>query len=284
MRDELFYMGQEIISHKSEIAQGVIHYQEQRYSDQLKLSGVKMEQITEWRMQLIEMLGQSLFEDKAVSLDKVTEWTGRVGKVALEKGIPLNESLKTLSAFRTAIWDIFSEQLRDQRISASFMLQVNSEINPILDEIVYLLNEVFRTQQKDQLALIHTAMDELSAPIVPIADKVAILPLIGEIDTHRASSVMETALKKSSELQLKYLFIDISGVAIMDTMVSHNIYQIINALKMMGVQSVLTGIRPEVAHTLGNLGITFEDLKTSASLKKALEDIGFNQYEVVLPV
>ncbi|MDX8343696.1 STAS domain-containing protein [Rossellomorea sp. YZS02] len=284
MRDELFYMGQEIISHKSEIAQGVIHYQEQRYSDQLKLSGVKMEQITEWRMQLIEMLGQSLFEDKAVSLDKVTEWTGRVGKVALEKGIPLNESLKTLSAFRTAIWDIFSEQLRDQRISASFMLQVNSEINPILDEIVYLLNEVFRTQQKDQLALIHTAMDELSAPIVPIADKVAILPLIGEIDTHRASSVMETALKKSSELQLEYLFIDISGVAIMDTMVSHNIYQIINALKMMGVQSVLTGIRPEVAHTLGNLGITFEDLKTSASLKKALEDIGFNQYEVVLPV
>ena len=284
MRDELFYMGQEIISHKSEIAQGVIHYQEQRYSDQLKLSGVKMEQITEWRMQLIEMLGQSLFEDKAVSLDKVTEWTGRVGKVALEKGIPLNESLKTLSAFRTAIWDIFSEKLRDQQISASLMLQVNSEINPILDEIAYLLNEVFRTQQKDQLALIHTAMDELSAPIVPIADKVAILPLIGEIDTHRASSVMETALKKSSELQLEYLFIDISGVAIMDTMVSHNIYQIINALKMMGVQSVLTGIRPEVAHTLGNLGITFEDLKTSASLKKALEDIGFNQYEVVLPV
>lgn len=284
MRDELFYIGQEIISHKSEIAQGVIHYQEQRYSDQLKLSGVKMEQITEWRMQLIEMLGQSLFEEKAVSLDKVTEWTGRVGKVALEKGIPLNESLKTLSAFRTAIWDIFSEKLRDQQISASLMLQVNSEINPILDEIAYLLNEVFRTQQKDQLALIHTAMDELSAPIVPIADKVAILPLIGEIDTHRASSVMETALKKSSELQLEYLFIDISGVAIMDTMVSHNIYQIINALKMMGVQSVLTGIRPEVAHTLGNLGITFEDLKTSASLKKALEDIGFNQYEVVLPV
>ncbi|WP_226674989.1 STAS domain-containing protein [Rossellomorea aquimaris] len=284
MRDELFYMGQEIISHKSEIAQGVIHYQEQRYADQLKLSGVKVEQITEWRMQLIEMLGQSLFEDKAVSFDKVTEWTGRVGKVALEKGIPLNESLKTLSAFRTAIWDIFSEQLRDQQISASLMLQVNSEINPILDEIAYLLNEVFRTQQKDQLALIHTAMDELSAPIVPIADKVAILPLIGEIDTHRASSVMETALKKSSELQLEYLFIDISGVAIMDTMVSHNLYQITNALKMMGVQSVLTGIRPEVAHTLGNLGITFEDLKTSSSLKKALEDIGFNQYEVVLPV
>ncbi|MBN8193035.1 STAS domain-containing protein [Bacillus sp. NTK074B] len=284
MREELFYIGQEIVSHKSEIAQGVIHYQEQRYSDQIKLSGVKMEQITEWRMQLIEMLGQSLFEDKAESLDKVKEWTGRVGKVALEKGLSLNESLKTLSAFRTAIWDIFSEQLLDHQISAALMLQVNSEINPILDEIAYLLNEVCRTQQKDQLALIHTAMDELSAPIVPIADKVAILPLIGEIDTHRASSVMETALKKSSELKLDYLFIDISGVAIMDTMVSHNIYQIINALKMMGVQSVLTGIRPEVAQTLGNLGITFEDLKTSASLKKALEDIGFNQYEVVLPL
>ncbi|MEI2663395.1 STAS domain-containing protein [Rossellomorea sp. LJF3] len=277
-------MGKQIVSHKSEIAQGVIRYQEQKFSDQLTLSGLKMEQVTEWRMQLIEMLGQSLYEDKIESSRKVKEWTGKVGKVALENGLPLNESLKTLSGFRTAIWDIFMEQLNDEQISASLMLHVNKEINPILDEIAYQLNEVFRTQQKDQLALIHTAMDELSAPVVPIAEKIAILPLIGEIDTHRASAIMETALKKSSDLQLDYLFIDISGVAIMDTMVSHNIYQIINALKMMGVQSVLTGIRPEVAHTLGSLGITFEDLKTSASLKKALEDIGFTQYEVVLSV
>lgn len=284
MRDELVYIGQEIISHKSEIAQGVIQNQEQRYADQLTFSGLKMEQVTDWRTQLIEMLGESLNEPKEESLKKVREWTGKVGKVALEKGLPLNDSLKALSAFRTAIWGNFTDELHDNRISASLMLQVNEMINPLLDEIAQLLNELFRTQQNDQLALIHTAMDELSAPIVPIADKIAILPLIGEIDTHRASSVMETALKKSSELQLDYLFIDISGVAIMDTMVSHNIYQIINALKMMGVQSVLTGIRPEVAHTLGNLGITFEDLKTSSSLKKALEDIGFTQYEVILPV
>lgn len=284
MRDELLYLGKQIVSHKSEIAQGVIRYEDQKFSDQLTLSGLKMEQVTEWRMQLIEMLGQSLYEDKIESSRRVKEWTGKVGKVALENGLPLNESLKTLSGFRTAIWDIFMEQLNDEQISASLMLHVNKEINPILDEIAYQLNEVFRSQQKDQIALIHTAMDELSAPVVPIAEKIAILPLIGEIDTHRASAIMETALKKSSDLQLDYLFIDISGVAIMDTMVSHNIYQIINALKMMGVQSVLTGIRPEVAHTLGNLGITFEDLKTSSSLKKALEDIGFTQYEVVLSV
>ncbi|MCA0148029.1 MULTISPECIES: STAS domain-containing protein [Rossellomorea] len=284
MRDELLYLGKQIVSHKSEIAQGVIRYQEQKFSDQLTLSVLKMEQVTEWRMQLIEMLGQSLYEDKVESSRKVKEWTGKVGEVAIENGMALNESLKTLSGFRTAIWDIFMEQLNDDQISASLMLQVNKEINPILDEIAYQLNEVFRTQEKDQIALIHTAMDELSAPVVPIAEKIAILPLIGEIDTHRASAIMETALKKSSDLQLDYLFIDISGVAIMDTMVSHNIYQIINALKMMGVQSVLTGIRPEVAHTLGNLGITFEDLKTSSSLKKALEDIGFTQYEAVLSV
>ncbi|OXS62122.1 rsbT co-antagonist protein RsbR [Bacillus sp. V-88] len=284
MRDELLYLGKQIVSHKSEIAQGVIRYQEQKFSDQLTLSVLKREQVTEWRMQLIEMLGQSLYEDKVESSRKVKEWTGKVGEVAIENGMALNESLKTLSGFRTAIWDIFMEQLNDDQISASLMLQVNKEINPILDEIAYQLNEVFRTQEKDQIALIHTAMDELSAPVVPIAEKIAILPLIGEIDTHRASAIMETALKKSSDLQLDYLFIDISGVAIMDTMVSHNIYQIINALKMMGVQSVLTGIRPEVAHTLGNLGITFEDLKTSSSLKKALEDIGFTQYEAVLSV
>ncbi|WP_044336731.1 STAS domain-containing protein [Rossellomorea aquimaris] len=284
MRDELVYLGQEIVAHKSDIAQGVIEYQQKQYSEQLKFSGVKMEQVTEWRIELIKMLGESLQEEQKDSLIKISEWTQKVGKIAIEKGIPLNESIKTLSAFRTAIWDIFTKQISENQIAASLMLQVNKKINPLLDEIAYLFNELFVNQQKDQLALIHTAMDELSAPIVPIANKIAILPLIGEIDTHRASSVMETALKKSSDLELDYLFIDISGVAIMDTMVSHNIYQIINALKMMGVQSVLTGIRPEVAHTLGNLGITFDDLKTSSSLKQALEDIGFTQYEVILPL
>lgn len=284
MRDELLYLGQEIVSHKSEIAKGVIDYQEQRYSEQLKFSGVKMEKITEWRIELIQILGESLFEDQKDSLIKIKEWTQSVGEIAIEKGISLNESLKTLSTFRTVIWDFFNDQIIDKHISASTMLQSNKKINPLLDEIAYLFNELYIKQQNDQLALVHTAMDELSAPIVPIADKIAILPLIGEIDTHRSSSVMEKALKKSSELQLDYLFIDISGVAFMDTMISHNIYQIVNALKMMGVQSVLTGIRPEVANTLGNLGITFDDLKTSSSLKKALEDIGFNQYDVVLPL
>ncbi|WRP04850.1 STAS domain-containing protein [Rossellomorea aquimaris] len=283
MRDELLYLGQEIVSHKAEIAKCVIDYQEQRYSEQLKFSGLQMEKITEWRIELIQILGESLYEEQKDSHIKIKEWTQKVGEIAIEKGISLNESLKTLSTIRTAIWDFFNEQI-DKQISASIMLQANKKINPLLDEIAYLFNELFIKQQNDQLALVHTAMDELSAPIVPIADKIAILPLVGEINTQRSSSVMETALKKSSELQLDYLFIDISGVAIMDTMISHNIYQIVNALKMMGVQSVLTGIRPEVAHTLGNLGITFDDLKTSSSLKQALEDIGFNQYEVVLPL
>ncbi|MHA7139208.1 STAS domain-containing protein [Rossellomorea arthrocnemi] len=283
MRDELLYLGQEIVSHKSEIAKCVIDYQEQRYSEQLKFSGLQMEKITEWRIELIQILGESLYEDQKDSLIKIKEWSQKVGEIAIERGISLNDSLKTLSTFRTAIWDFFNEQI-DKQISAYIMLKSNKKINPLLDEIAYLFNELFIKQQNDQLALVHTAMDELSAPIVPIADKIAILPLVGEINTHRSSSVMETALKKSSELQLDYLFIDISGVAIMDTMISHNIYQIVNALKMMGVQSVLTGIRPEVAHTLGNLGITFDDLKTSSSLKQALEDIGFNQYDVVLPL
>ncbi|RBP01140.1 STAS domain-containing protein [Rossellomorea aquimaris] len=283
MRDELLYLGQEIVSHKSEIAKYIIDYQEQRYSEQLKFSGLQMEKITEWRIELIHILGESLYEDQRDSLIKIKEWSQKVGEIAIQRGISLNDSLKTLSTFRTAIWDFFNEQI-DNQISASIMLQSNKKINPLLDEIAYLFNELFIKQQNDQLALVHTAMDELSAPIVPIADKIAILPLVGEINTHRSSSVMETALKKSSELQLDYLFIDISGVAIMDTMISHNIYQIVNALKMMGVQSVLTGIRPEVAHTLGNLGITFDDLKTSSSLKQALEDIGFNQNDLAIPL
>ncbi|WP_064093207.1 STAS domain-containing protein [Rossellomorea aquimaris] len=284
MRDELIYIGEQIVKHKSDIAQKLVQYQESDYVSKLNFSNVKSEQILEWRLELIHMIGTTLDENKANNLNNIRIWAERVGGIALENGIPLNDSMKTLSAFRTAIWDIFIEEINNQKISSATMFLANKKINPLLDEIGNVFNELFVKQQKDQLALVHSAMDQLSAPIVPIAEKVAVLPLIGEIDTHRASSIMETVLKRSGDFQLDYLFIDISGVAIMDTMVSHNIYQIIQALKMMGVTSVLTGIRPEVAHTLGNLGITFEDLKTSSSLKQALEDFGFNQYKVEIPI
>jgi len=64
-----------------------------------------------------------------------------------------------------------------------------------------------------------------------------------------------------------------SGVVIIDTMVAHRIFAIVESLKLLGVETIISGMRPEIAQTSTQLGIPFSELKTTHSLKNAVEKI-----------
>jgi rsbT co-antagonist protein RsbR len=114
---------------------------------------------------------------------------------------------------------------------------------------------------------------ELSVPVVPLAKEIAVLPLIGNIDTERANYLMEETLKSANRLQLQRLIVDLSGVYIIDTMVADQIFKVIDSLRFLGVETILTGIRPEVAQTIVSIGIDFSSLTIKSSLQKAIEDL-----------
>ncbi|MER2258973.1 MAG: STAS domain-containing protein, partial [Priestia megaterium] len=76
-----------------------------------------------------------------------------------------------------------------------------------------------------------------------------------------------------------YLILDISGVVIIDTMVADNLFKIHRSLKLVGVEAIITGIRPEIAQTVVKLGINFNQIKTEANLEAALLKIGFRRPE-----
>ncbi|WP_312036244.1 STAS domain-containing protein [Priestia aryabhattai] len=120
------------------------------------------------------------------------------------------------------------------------------------------------------------ALEELSVPMVPLSKGIAVMPIVGQIDTHRAQLIMETALEESANLQLHYLILDISGVLIVDTMVANNIIEIVKALQLIGTKTMITGIRPEIAQTVVSLGIELGTIKTKATLEQALAEIGFS--------
>ena len=83
---------------------------------------------------------------------------------------------------------------------------------------------------------------------------------------------MEKALEAGSEYNLNYVIIDLSGVPIIDTMVAHQIFKVIEALQLLGIETRLSGIRIEIAQTMVNLGIRFT-AKTFSSLHLAVKDI-----------
>ncbi|QUG41769.1 STAS domain-containing protein [Psychrobacillus sp. INOP01] len=111
---------------------------------------------------------------------------------------------------------------------------------------------------------------ELSAPVIKLKSTTALLPLVGEIDTNRAKVILESTLKQCAKLQINHLYIDLLGVPVVDTMVAHQLFQMINALKLIGVSTSLSGVSPSIAQTTIQLGIDFKDIKTYSSIEQAM--------------
>lgn len=112
---------------------------------------------------------------------------------------------------------------------------------------------------------------ELSTPVIRIWEKILVLPLIGTVDSSRAQQIMENILIRISETESAVIIIDITGVPIIDTLVASHIVKTVAAVKLLGADTIITGINPEVAQTLVHLGVDLKEINTKANLSKGIE-------------
>ncbi|WP_026696083.1 STAS domain-containing protein [Peribacillus kribbensis] len=111
---------------------------------------------------------------------------------------------------------------------------------------------------------------ELSSPVISLSREIALLPLVGDIDTARAKFMIENTLKQCAKLGVNQLFLDLSGVVMIDTMVAHQLFQLIEALNLLGVKTTLSGVRPEIAQTAVQLGLSFDHISVKSTLSSAI--------------
>ena len=140
-------------------------------------------------------------------------------------------------------------------------------ITPINKEI---LNHYASSWQRT-VSLQKIALQELSAPLIPIFNNISVMPLVGTIDTERAKRIMENLLQGVVQHRSQVVLIDITGVPVVDTMVAHHIIQASEAVRLVGAKCLIVGIRPEIAQTIVNLGINLNQVTTKNSLQKGVE-------------
>ncbi|MCF6408181.1 STAS domain-containing protein [Pseudalkalibacillus salsuginis] len=122
----------------------------------------------------------------------------------------------------------------------------------------------------DQLSAQKAMINELSSPVIDLSHNVGLLPIVGDIDTHRAKTVLESTLQQCADRNIEHLYIDLSGVFMVDTMVAHEIFQLLHSLKLLGIETTLSGIRPEIAQTAVQLGIDFDNVNITSRLSIAM--------------
>ncbi|MDN4608223.1 STAS domain-containing protein [Sporosarcina highlanderae] len=277
MINEMGLLGKTLIEEKINIARKIHEVRLSEIPDdqrQLIPSHIE-EEIVRLRANFINLFGEFLAkpEKREMAYELIEEWAHETSEYVYKLGVPLDEALKDTTLYRTYINEVIENKVISQDMSVKSLLETSKIIDPLLDHAVYCFSLTFVNFYTVNLDNARKAFIELSVPIVSISNDIAILPLIGNIDTERALLLMENTTKEAGRLKISYLILDLSGVAIVDTMVAQHIFNLSSTLKLLGVQTILTGVRPEVAQTAVSLGLDFSDQITKGTLQQALSEL-----------
>ncbi|MBC6936262.1 MAG: PAS domain S-box protein [Chloroflexi bacterium] len=114
------------------------------------------------------------------------------------------------------------------------------------------------------------ALQELSTPIIPIMDRIIVMPLVGGIDTARARDIMRSLLAGIGQYRARIAILDITGVSVVDSGVAQHLDRTIQAARLKGAQTIVTGVSDAVAEIIVNLGIDWSGVETQRDLQTGL--------------
>ncbi|OWQ92220.1 polyvinylalcohol dehydrogenase [Roseateles aquatilis] len=150
------------------------------------------------------------------------------------------------------------------------LIEATWEISSLLDNMAQYTVSTYQRSREEVIARQQQELLELSTPVVKLWDGVLAVPMIGTLDSGRTQLVMETLLQRIVETGSALAIIDITGVPTVDTLVAQHLLKTVTAIRLMGADCIISGIRPQIAQTIVHLGIDLEGITTKASLADAL--------------
>ncbi|WP_273130633.1 STAS domain-containing protein [Bacillus weihaiensis] len=249
----------------------------QRYTTDLNHYSMEIDtELKSWRENLINIFAKSISDDLEQTYKHLTTWGNAGVKLLIELKLPLDVGIEEVRFYRNEIGEIIKNEAIKNNMSLSEFYTLISNFDSVVDRAVHLLSLTYSENYLSRINAAEITALELSIPVIQITEDMGVLPLVGDIDTRRSQELMERALESVSTLGLSHIFIDLSGVPIIDTMVAHHLFRVVEALKLVGVKTILSGIRPEIAQTMVQLGIEIQHLTTFSSLHKAIKYININ--------
>jgi rsbT co-antagonist protein RsbR len=197
----------------------------------------------------------------------------------------LRGSLQSLSASRAAQGGSAGETSRfilslKRPIFMGLQKRLSDNVPVLMDAILWASGLVdtmaqftvtaYQRSREDMIQRQQRELLELSTPVIKLWDGVLAVPMIGTLDSGRSQLVMEALLQRIVETGSELAIIDITGVPTVDTLVAQHLIKTVAAIRLMGADCIISGIRPQIAQTIVHLGIDLQGVTTKASLADAL--------------
>jgi rsbT co-antagonist protein RsbR len=150
------------------------------------------------------------------------------------------------------------------RVLDAYEPAANRIANTVSVSFVRERERVIREQQE--------AIRELSTPVLPVRERLLILPVIGTVDPLRARQLTEQLLRGIRTNRARVVVMDITGVPAMDQTVANHLVLTVEASRLLGATVIVTGLSPELAQTLVNIGVDLSKMNTVGDLQGGIEE------------
>ena len=140
----------------------------------------------------------------------------------------------------------------------------------LIDKMAQFTVNTYQRSREDIIRRQQQELLELSTPVIKLWDGVLAVPMIGTLDSSRTQLVMEALLQRIVDTGSELAIIDITGVPTVDTLVAQHLLKTVTAIRLMGAECIISGIRPQIAQTIVHLGIDLQGITTKATLADAL--------------
>ena len=204
----------------------------------------------------------------AAGWEEIRQYLEKLSHSRAQLGQDSHQTASFIFALKGPVFALLQNHYQD---NPALLAEQLWEVSELLDSLGM---HTIRTFQKSREAVIKRQQEELlelSTPVVKLWDGVLALPMIGTLDSQRTQVVMESLLQRIVDTGSEIAIIDITGVPTVDTLVAQHLLKTVTAIRLMGADCIISGVRPQIAQTIVHLGLDLQGVVTKANLADALK-------------
>ena len=203
------------------------------------------------------------------SVDALQRYARDLSERIIPRGVETHEVVGIVLLLRDVLARSLFQKYQDDfallnRVLDAYEPAANRIANTVAVSFVEERERIIRQQQD--------AIRELSTPVLQVRERLLILPIIGVLDSARASQLTEQLLRGIRANRARVVVIDITGVPEIDTTVANHLVQTVDASRLMGASVIITGLSSEIARTLVTIGVDLTKMNTIGDLQGGIEE------------
>jgi len=188
---------------------------------------------------------------------------GEAGVRYAEAGLNFTAWFGAGRALRSRLVPIMVDALSDE---AERLAEAVRGVAILIDLVMLAVGQSYIGAKERIITEQQAVLRELSTPVLELRPGMLLVPLVGLIDSERALLLTQQLLEGIAAYRAKAVVLDITGVPAVDSAVANHLMQTVQATRLMGAHTLISGLSAENAQTLVRLGLDLAPLNTVGTL------------------